>query len=79
MLKIVTFNGHTISALSVLVGDRRWKARYTVCDSGQLVQNSAEVSLQHSHHAAEIAAIIQGIQYVQARVGHARDMSIAAR
>lgn len=78
MLKIVTFHGHTISALSVLMGDRRWGASYTVCDSGTLVQNSHEVSFQRSPHGAEIAAIIRGIQYVQTRVRRSQQSSIAA-
>jgi hypothetical protein len=68
MLKIVTFQGHTISARSILLGDRRWGACYTVCDSGTLVQNSREVVVQSSVHGAEIAAIIQGIHYVQRRL-----------
>jgi hypothetical protein len=77
MLKIVTFHGHTISALSILVGDRRWGASYTVCDSGTLVQNSGEVSFQPSPHDAEIAAIIQGIQYVQTRLARSRSHFVA--
>jgi hypothetical protein len=78
MLKIVTFHGHTISALSILVGDRRWGASYTVCDSGTLVQNSREVSFQPSPHDAEIAAVIQGIQYVQTRLARSRKNLLAA-
>ena len=78
MLKIVTFHGHTISALSVLSGDRRWGASYTVCDNGTLVQNSREVSFQPSPHGAEIDAMIRGIKYVQTRVARSRENSGAA-
>jgi hypothetical protein len=78
MLKIITFHEHTISAVSILVGDRRWGASYTVCDSGKLVQNSREVSFQRSPHDAEIAAIIRGIQYVQTRLGHFQSNPVGA-
>ena len=77
MLKIISFNGHTISALSLVAGDRLWEARYTVCDRGVLVQNSRKVAILHSHRAAEISALIQGIQYVQARLSRAQNGSVA--
>lgn len=75
MLKIVTFRGHTISALSVVSGDRRWGATYIVCDNGTLVQNSREVFFRPSPHGAEIAAMIRGIKYVQTRVARSQENS----
>jgi hypothetical protein len=72
MLEIVTFRGHTISTLSLLVGDRRWQASYMVCRFGERIRNSSETPLQSSKELAESAAIILAIQYVEDRLKRLR-------
>jgi hypothetical protein len=68
MLEIVSFRGHTISALSILVGDGRWGASYTICARGERIRNSSEIPLQSSQELAESAAILLAIQYVEERL-----------
>ncbi|MDB5760177.1 MAG: hypothetical protein JWM30_3466 [Burkholderia sp.] len=68
MLEIVTFRGHTISALSTLVGDGRWRASYTVCRYGERIRISSEAPFQSSRELAESAAILLAIQYVEDRL-----------
>jgi hypothetical protein len=69
MLKVITFQEHTISAFSLLLGDRRWVACYTICNNGTLVRNGRAASPQPSPHAAEIAGMLHGIRHVQERLG----------
>jgi hypothetical protein len=74
MLKVITFQEHTISAFSLLSGDRRWIACYTICNNGILVQNGRAPSSRPSPHAAEIAGMIHGIRHVQERLGLPRSV-----
>jgi hypothetical protein len=68
MLEIVTFRGHTISALSNLVGDGRWGSSYTICKRGERIRNSSEIPCQGSRELAESAAILLAMQYVEERL-----------
>lgn len=69
MLQILNFRGHTISVLSVLVGDGRWGASYMVCKRGERIQNSSETPIQSSYELAESAAILLAMQFVEERLG----------
>ena len=68
MINVVTFRGHTISALPYLLGDRLWGATYTVCLRGEVVCNSNDAPLQSTAGLAQSAAVLTAIRYIEDRL-----------